>query len=368
MMMKKAICALFIAVIFGVAVVALILPDRGFSALERRDLQQAPRFSFRTVIDGTFESEAEKYIADQFPLRDELMSLKAAGERLTGKKEFSGVYLCGDTLIERLDDVSAERAMTNLRAVNRFAEEAGVPVYLTVLPTAEEIWREKLPDGAPRCDEAALIGEIQAQCRAIWIDTLTPLREHADEAVFYRTDHHWTSLGASFGAEALLGALGLAYKAVGGPTAVSTQFYGTLYAKSGVRNIAPDRIDIYAADDGVTVTRIENGEEQAGAMYDWDKLTGDDQYAFFMGGNVPLSVIRTGHDGPKLLLVRDSYADCEAPFLTGAFSEIHMIDLRYFHSGVKAYIAENGIDMAVISYSIRSFGTDTNVFFLNAAG
>ena len=84
-----------------------------------------------------------------------------------------------------------------------------------------------------------------------------------------------------------------------------------------------------------------------------------------MGGNQPLAVIRTGHEGQKLLLVRDSYADSEVPFLMTRFSEIHMVDLRYDREGLTEYIAEHGIDCVVISYSARNFITDTNLHFMN---
>ena len=96
----------------------------------------------------------------------------------------------------------------------------------------------------------------------------------------------------------------------------------------------------------------------------WARLDEKDKYAFFMGGNQPLAVIKTGNESPKLLLVRDSYADSEVPFLTPYFSEIHMADLRYYREGLVDYIAENGIDVAVISYSLRNFATDANLHFL----
>ena len=70
------------------------------------------------------------------------------------------------------------------------------------------------------------------------------------------------------------------------------------------------------------MTRFENGEETPGALYDRARLDGKDKYAFFMGGNQPLAVIRTGQEGEKLLLVRDSYADSEVPFLMTRFSEM----------------------------------------------
>lgn len=84
----------------------------------------------------------------------------------------------------------------------------------------------------------------------------------------------------------------------------------------------------------------------------------------FMGGNQPLAVVRTGNEGGRLLLIRDSYADSEIPFLTGAFSEIHVVDLRYYRQDIAGYVRENGIDQVAISYSLKNFATDKNVYFL----
>ena len=365
--MKKALIILFAAFLGGFLALNIVLPDRTFSPLENRNLAQAPAFSIARVFSGAFEADAEAYVSDQFAFRDGFMAMKAACERLLGKRENNGVYLCGDTLIERIDQPDEERVALNIRAVNRFAESVQVPVYFTLLPTAQEIWRDKLPIGAPGLDEAALIERIAAQTQARYIDTLSPLREHADEPIFYRTDHHWTSLGACWGSAALLQGMGIepAPPAAFSPETVATDFYGTLYSKSGARHVTPDSIEIYVPEEGVSVTRVENGEATPGALYDWARLSEKDKYAFFLGGNQPLAVIETGHEGPKLLLVRDSYADSEAPFLTPYFSEIHMVDLRYYREGLTGYIAERGIDCVVISYSLRNFVTDTNLHFMN---
>ena len=113
------------------------------------------------------------------------------------------------------------------------------------------------------------------------------------------------------------------------------------------------------------MTRYEGGEATPGALYDYSQLDRKDKYAFFMGGNQPLAVVKTGREGPKLLLVRDSYADSEVPFLTTRFSEIHLLDLRYYREGLAGYIAEHGVDCVVVSYSVRNFITDTNLRFMN---
>ena len=365
--MKRAMIILFAAFLGGLFALNLILPDRVFSPMENRNLAQAPAFSLERVFSGAFEADAEAYVTDQFAFRDGWMAMKAETERLLGKKENNGVYLCGDTLIERIDEPDEERLDANIRAVNRFAGAADVPVYLTVLPTAQEIWRDKLPAGAPGANEEEIIGRIEAETDAAFFDTLSLLREHADEAIFYRTDHHWTSLGAYWGGAALLKGLGLEIEPLSAfsPETVSTSFYGTLYSKSGARHVPPDSIEIYVPEDGLSVVFYEGDEALPGCLYDRARLDEKDQYSMFMGGNRPLAVIKTGHGGEKLLLVRDSYADSEVPFLTPYFSEIHMVDLRYYREGLSGYIAEHGIDRVVISYSVRNFITDTNLHFMN---
>ena len=68
----------------------------------------------------------------------------------------------------------------------------------------------------------------------------------------------------------------------------------------------------------------------------------------FMGGNCPLHEIVTGSEGPSLLIIRDSYTDSLIPFLLEDFSEIHVIDLRYYRMSVADYIAQNGFDKVLV--------------------
>ena len=152
-------------------------------------------------------------------------------------------------------------------------------------------------------------------------------------------------------------------------TTVSTAFYGTVFSSSGVRWVRPDVIDTYVPDDGITVTSYtydKNGNpvEEPRQLYDKSFLAVKDKYAMFLGGQQSLGVIRTGREGPKLLLIRDSYTDSLAPFLTAHYSEIHLIDLRYYKLSVADYIKQNGIDAAVVLYSVPNFVTDSNLVWL----
>ena len=217
-------------------------------------------------------------------------------------------------------------------------------------------------------DESAILREAAAASRARWVDVQGALQAHAGEDIYYRLDHHWTSLGAYYGYAALTEAMGLdpvplsAYE----KTTVSTDFNGTTFSSSGVRWMTPDVIDQYVPEDGVEVTSWFGAEPQTGSLYDWSKLEEKDQYAFFMGGNQSLAVVRTEHtDAPKLLIVRDSYTDSLVPFLTAHFSEIHLVDPRYNKTPLSGYLAENEIDQVLVLYSAANFVSDTNLFVLS---
>ena len=119
---------------------------------------------------------------------------------------------------------------------------------------------------------------------------------------------------------------------------------------------------LITAPEGASVIRYEtNGTEQTLPLYNYEKLSIKDKYTFFLGGNIPRAVVDTGtENAPSLLILRDSYADSLVPFLTDAFSEIHLIDLRYYTGSVREYIAENSIDRVLLLYSTDNFCSDSS--------
>ncbi len=361
---------LFLLFFGGLFLANLISPDRVFSPVENRTLASAPALTAESVFSGRFMSEFESYVTDQFVLRDDWTALKAYVERAAGKRENNDVYIAGDTLIERFELADERQLAANLLAVDRFTARTDAPVYLMLIPTAAGVWRDRLPEGAPSCDQEAILVGLPERTRAEVVNAWGVLSVHADEAIYYRTDHHWTSLGACYGAAALLRAMGKepASPDRWTPETVSDDFCGTLWSRSGARYIPPDTIKIYVPEDGIQVNSLEGGQWREGPLYAREKLRTKDQYAVFLGGNQPLAVIRTGREGEKLLLIRDSYADSEVPFLLDAFSEIHLIDLRYWRQDVAAYVRENGIDRVAVSYSLKNFAEDTNLYFLGRAG
>ena len=373
--------SLFLTILFcgflGVMVTANALTaDKDFSDVENRPLAQRPRLTAAGLTSGDFMSDYESYVTDQFAGRDGWTAAKAYLEKAVGKQENNGVYFCeGSTLISRFEEPDAKRVENNTKYVAQFAEKAGVPVAFGLIPTQASVWADKLPQGAPNYDQRQVYSDVTNALagKVTLVDSLwSTLSAHKDEDIFYRTDHHWTSLGAYYGYVGLAEALG--YEPVPlsqyTKTTVSTEFYGTVFSSSGVRWVEPDEIDIYVPEDGITVTSHtydSKGKpvEEPRELYVESYLSKKDKYSMFLGGQQALGVVKTGNaDKPKLLLIRDSYSDSLVPFLTPHFSEIHLMDFRYCKLSPSQYIQDNGIDQALVLYSVPNFVSDANLLWI----
>lgn len=377
--MSKKYCiflsALFCAFIGVFLVANAVSPDQTFSQMENRALEQRPTPSVETLVSGEFMRDFETYTTDQFVGRDGWVALKSTTERLLGKEENNGVYFGADnTLITRFDKPDAEKVTKNLGYVDNFVKNVDIPVVFSLIPTQACIWADKLPEGAPNASQTDILDQAKAAVTgATWADLYTPLWDHKDEDIFYRTDHHWTSLGAYYGYTGLAQALGFQPVPLSEyePTVRSTDFYGTVFSSSGVRWISPDTITTYVPDTGITVTEHTydnkgNPIEKPRALYVESFLSVKDKYSMFLGGQQALGVVTTPNtDKPKLLIIRDSYTDSLVPFLTPHFSEIHLIDLRYYKLSIQDYIQQNDIDQALVLYSVPNFVTDSNLLWIS---
>ena len=376
------ITALFCLFIFGFGIFHFILPDREFSEQENVYLAQFKAPTLETVRSGRFMEDFEKYFTDQFPLRDQWIQLKARSERALGKLENNKVYFGtdGQTLFAHFTRISEEDLARRVGFVNKLADNVDVPVYFSLVPDKSWAWASLLPANAPNVDDGSTIENAQAMCgdNVTYIDLRTILTEERD--AFYRTDHHWTTMGARLAFQRLMGGMGLArpveaedlaglsYQGLS-YTMVSDSFYGTTYSACGAGWVRPDSIHAVIPEGGtkgrVTVTRYPEGKPIEGGLYYPEKLEVKDKYAYFLGGNQPLCIIKNPDAANgKLLVVRDSYSDSLAPFLAEEFQEVHLFDLRYNNMSLKQYVADNEIDQVLVLYSGNNFNTDDNLFKL----
>ena len=364
------IVVLFCLFIFGFGIFFFVTPDKDFSENENRFLAGFEAPTWKTLVSGEFMEDFEDYVVDQFPLRDKWINLKAWGERVLGKKENNSVYFGTDkqTLFAHFNVLSDEELEKRVGYVNALGGKLNVPLYFSIIPDKSFVWADRLPDNAPNVDDGSMIADTMELVSGDvnYIDLRDALNIAANDP-FYRTDHHWTTFGAYRGYIALQNGMGGSLTVPQSePVQVSDSFFGTTWSSCGAGWITPDTIHTWIDEDSVEVTRYPVAEPVPGELYDESFLEKKDKYSMFLGGNQPLCILRNENatTDKKLMVVRDSYSDSLAPFLAQDYAEVHLIDLRYYKMPLPMYVAQNGIDEALVLYSNSNFSTDANLFML----
>ena len=361
---NKIIIITFLVFIFGLSLVNVITEDREISESENRPLQQLPSFSFERLISGKYTQQFDQYMMDQFVLKDAWVGLKSDVERLFfQKKENNGVYFAEDYLLEMFTEAGPYYEK-NLEAINAFHEKMpNILATAILVPTAVKIYEEKLPLFAPVYDQNEMLEVAQTELTIDFVNPYTVLNQHKNEYIYYKTDHHWTTLGAYYVYQQLMSDWDMTPYLNYNIETVSTEFYGTYYSKANNYHLSPDEIDVYYPQDetAFTVTWDDQTEALEG-LYNEDYLSKKDKYSMFINGNHPLTIVKSSvKNGEKLIIFKDSYAHNFVPFLAMNFEEIHLIDLRYFNLNPYDYIREQEIERVLFLYNLSSFGSDSTI-------
>ena len=270
--------------------------------------------------------------------------------------------------------INREQYAKNLQYVKEFTEQMQqnyqVDVHTMIVPTASYVLHDKLPAFAPEVDQDELLIQARETIPG-FIDLRNTLRGHKDEYIYYRTDHHWTSLGACYATSS--GARPWACRCgrkLVPPGNLIGRFLGTTYSKATLYTAQPDTITAFLPpeDAPVTVTYNEGAgtsEKVSDSMYERSHLENKDKYPVFLDGNQPVTRIDTQvQNGRKLLIIKDSYANTFAPFAANDFEQVYMLDLRHYKASVSEFVQEHGITDVLVLYNVAGFSTDTNVFLL----
>ena len=361
------ITSMFLAVALTLSLFTAVRPDRAYSANENRSLRQRPALTFSGLLDGSYFSDLSAYFSDQFGGREMWMGLDLIEKQATGRRDNGGVYLGSRGQLYLIPETPDDEAVSrNLAAVNAFASRhTDLNCYMAVVPNALTVQPANLPANAPVPDQAAFLSQISNTLRGVTFVDVTPaLTSHADEYIYYLTDHHWTSLGAQYAFLELDEAMSLGASAVTYQVeTVADSFEGTLASKSG-RHTVKDSVEIYVPDTDVKyyVTYADT-MEKAPSVYVKSALAGKDAYTVFFGGNHPrVDVSSTAETGRRLLLFKDSYANCLVQFLWPYFEEIIMIDPRYYYDNADDLMRQEGVTDVLFLYNADTFGTDTSLY------
>ena len=364
----KLLSWLLIGCIVLLSIAGLVVEDRDFSDSENRKLARWPDFSLSGLLDGSYLQGMGDYIADQFPLRDQWISLNLKLNRLLGQKESSGVYLCEDDYLIQIPSApNEEQHERNLNAINTFARNhPELNMVMTVAPNAVTIHADKLPENAPVRDQMADLYHIADTVTGVKVvDVTQTLKSHADEYLYYRTDHHWTSLAAYYAFRTIAPELKITAPDMEEYAIypVSTTFEGTLSSKSGSHS-ALDTVEIMVPKSGIEyfVTYNSDSNTNICSLYNRAALEQKDHYTVFFGGNYSrVDITTTARTERSLLVFKDSYANCMIQFLYPYFDHITMIDPRYYYDNVEHVITSQGITDVLFLYNADTFLGDTSL-------
>lgn len=203
----------------------------------------------------------------------------------------------------------------------------------------------------------------------VTVDAYSALRDHANEYIYFRTDHHWTALGAYYAYTQYCKATGFDPVPLDQfQTGTYENFLGSMYTytqkypQSQALKDNPDTLTYYlpivethakyysdaTLSDGIAISVV------------YTKLAENvsNKYLCFIGGDTPVCVVETAvEDGPVCMVLKESYGNAFVPFLTSHYSKIIVIDPRQFNQDGKpsldlpAFAKEQGVDdLLVINY------------------
>ena len=367
---EQLVGIIFILTLFLFLIINVIVPDREKSVQENRMLATKPKFRLSTLISGDYDEKFEAYMDDQFVGRDVWRKLKVTVDRIGGSRLENGVYIGKNgQLLEQIEVADETHLAANIKAIKSFSEsQKKIPVRMMLVPDAANVLNHSLPALAKPEDQTQLFSMVRKDLgdSVEWIDVSTELNKHKTEKIYYKTDHHWTTLGAFYAFQAAAPSLGIDGDLSGKYVsyAVSDSFNGMLASKSGVNLGEKEQIDIYVPteeDTDLIVDYVDEGKRST-SLYDSSKLKEKDQYTVFLGGNSSLLDIRTVSTSTKrLLLVKDSFANSFIPFLTPYYREIVVVDPRYYSGTINDLMDSYRISEVLFLYSGNTFFKDNNI-------
>lgn len=196
------------------------------------------------------------------------------------------------------------------------------------------------------------------------VDTIDTLREHSDEYLYFRTDHHWTSLGAYYVYRNFCKEKGIVPHELDYYEKKTFEpFLGSFYSelKNPDMENNPDYVDAY----------IPHGTndlvywDPAGNRIEWNVIKDVSgwnkysKYCCFIAGDKPLTIIENPEisDGSACLVIKESYGNCFVPFLVDHYQTVYIMDYRYATKNAIQFIKDNNINDLIMINNITIAGS-----------
>ncbi|XID94174.1 DHHW family protein [Paenibacillaceae bacterium WGS1546] len=363
---------LFLVLIFGIAAVNLLKPpSESTSDLEQRELMAMPEFSTEKLFEGSYTRDFDNYFADNFAFRSSLVQVGSSMKDLKGFQDENRIHIVvqgGDNMGG--NNVSASQYLilrdrafiafkSSAEAIERYADTLNqiadrvgpdVNVYSLLAPSSVEFSGHSGIEQLTESQKEA-IDQINLRLDAsiVQVDAYAGLAAHQDEYIYFRTDHHWSALGAYYAYVQFMEAIGEQpipleqYQKEQIP-----EFLGTAYKQTLNDRLErhPDTIEYYlpfTEYQYMMHTSPTRSVDRNLVDPNFAKYSSTD-YAVFLGGDYPWGEIVTDNkNGKRVVVVKDSYANAFVPFLLPHFEKVYYLDPRHYHANLLDFIQEQEI-------------------------
>ena len=352
--MKKIISIVcFMLFIFTFGIACFVKEPVQVLASERRKAAQLPEFSVEGIMDKSFFSGLEDFLADQFPLRDTFRSIKAAIQlKVLNQSDNNGIYTAEGHISEldcTLNETSVENAAKKLNDIyGKYIEGNGAKCYFSVVPDKNYYLAEK--NGYPALDYGRMIEIYTSGVENMkYIDIFDCLT--LDN--YYKTDSHWKQQEIGAVVEKLSTEMGFEAKPADYYTAEKLADFEGVYApRLALGSGFKDEIITMnsPATEAARVWNLETNKAVQG-VYDKSKLEGGDKYDVYLQGAAALLTVENPDAAGKkeLVIFRDSFGSSLAPLMLEGYSKITLIDLRYISSQMLGeFVDFSGCDVLFI--------------------
>lgn len=274
-------------------------------------------------------------------------------------KIMDSVAIVGDSAYE-LFTYRKDISKNYVKAVNSLAMqlEGKAKVYDMLVPLSSGItFPDNLRDQIKSSNQREAMVDIfdGISDKVSKVDIYDTLMSHRTEYIYYRTDHHWTELGAYYAYVDFCEAKGITpYEITSYETKNFDGFLGSFYndTKSKALKKNPDVVCAYYphTNTKVKVTASDGKKYDWTLIYDVSDYSASMKYSAFAAGDNPITVITNEdiRDGSSCIVVKESFGNAFIPFLADHYQNIYEIDYRYWKGNVAEYAQKKGVQDVIL--------------------
>ncbi|MDP4118003.1 MAG: DHHW family protein [Bacillota bacterium] len=382
-MKTKITIPAFIIMLLFLSVLLIFPADKESVLKENREPANLPSPSVQNIFSGKFASGFEKYLSDNIGFRGKMIAVSNNIDKFKGIKSFgyitkaNGDLGTGNTVTDKGLLVANDKIMEVFKAnpeakkhyielINYYAARlpSNIKFYNMIIPTQIEFQKKEyagLADSQKKTIDSIYSKE---NSRVISVDAYDVLKEHTNEYIYFRTDHHWTTRGAYYAYVAFCRAAGSTYVNINDFQENKMDgFLGYLYNQAKATELKDKPDTIYYYTNGNNFTTYAKEWKDDGSVRDYKGLVfnipnpGEEvKYSLFMGGDHPFLYIPTNaKNGKTIVVIKDSYANAFLPWLVNNYEYVLVIDPRSYKGNIQSVLNEYKVtDVLIINYSFST--------------